>query len=125
MTARTIAAPSLSRNGLGVLNRNFWLVRRRRDDEAMLAKQGNMLYHSPLRLLKTIFDGIAHTRKPFQVARVKPKKVGVLSGFNDERVFHIDHRRSLIHPRQQLHELLFAFALVESHVLLHHLSSVH
>lgn len=52
--------------------------------EVMLAKQFDVLVHSPLGLVKTILDGITDACNAFEIGRVEPEEFRVFGGLYDE-----------------------------------------
>lgn len=57
----------------------------------MFAEECDMFFHPPSRLVETIFNGISDPRKAFQLGRIKPKEIGIVGGFDDQRILQIDH----------------------------------
>lgn len=62
-----------------------------RNGQLFFLQKGQMLFHSPPRLVQAILDGVADAAESLQIGGVKPKEGGIVRRFNDERILEVDH----------------------------------
>src|SRR2546428_11701178 len=68
--------------GIGVC---FW------NREGLLLEQFYVLFHAPLGLIKTVFNGGTDAGEAFKIGRIKSKKGWIICCFDHQRVLEINH----------------------------------
>lgn len=50
-----------------------------------------MFGHAPFGLIKAVLDGMPYAAEPFEVRRVETEIIGLLCGFDNQRIRYINH----------------------------------